>query len=220
MKKNSKPSLRQLLRYGNFKIHADRRLDAAKKLLNRSTNGAGPDETLQNAYLRRSLDVIEHPERFMALAALAPDLAEDGLLRRRFAKGQYAGGDGFRKQVFDLMIAYHGWFSDGPAVEKQVRHYLEPAFRSVPGTRYLGINTHEGIAWFSRERYGDFLFRMYAVALIGIHVESVDADAEEARLFDVIGRWTEARHSSLFQVERLLRSRYLDFSVPAGKPQA
>ena len=210
MTKSLEASLQRTLRYGNFEPPLTRYLKVANKLLTHCADEPCTAEPLHHAYLRRSLDVTENSAQFMALAALAPELAHADSPLRRFARRQYSSGDRFRSVIFDLMTAHHGWFSIDSSAGKDARHYLEPAFRSVPGIRHLEINANGGILWFSRERYGDFLFRMYAVALIGIHAESTNPGPEEARLFGIIGKWTEARHSSLYQVEKLLRCPLLN----------
>ena len=165
------------------------RTDAVLELLNRAAGSAGdPGERLSCAYFRRSLEVVASPERFLALTIIAPVVAAGKRKKKR-------------RGLFDVVLCYHDWYrSLGPT------EALERAFRTEPGKSYLGVNRHQGIAWYDRERFGDFIFRMYTFGLIEIHAGSTpeDIDVAEESLFQVIGQWVQARHASRYQVERLL----------------
>ena len=180
------------------------RSDAVLRLLRRATAGH-PDETLPQAYFRRSLDIIEHPDRFLSLLIVAPGLSRAGKRRWRYAERLFGGREdlfGGREDLFGLVLTFHDWHTSMKPAEA-----LEQAFSHNPGRRYLGVNTYEGIEWYNRERFGDFVFRMYACGLVDLYAGTPTGNQAESEdlLFGVIGQWVDARHASLYQVEKLLR---------------
>ena len=187
--------LRNLLsqEHANANPEIDKRADAVLTLLRRAADSTEP---LPQAYLRRSLDIIASPDRFLGLTIAAPELASSEP-RKQDAVRLWDGD----RALLDVVLSFYDWRRTlGPAVA------LERAFRTEPGRSYLGVNRHQGIEWYNRERYGDFIFRMFAFGLIDLYAGSItgDLDAEEEHLFEVIGRWVEARHASHYQVEKLL----------------
>ena len=195
--------LRNLLsqEHANANPEIDKRADAVLTLLRRAADSTGhstgnPSEPLPQAYLRRSLDIIASPDRFLGLIIVAPEVASCGP-QKQDAERLWDGD----RELLDVVGSFYDWRRTlGPAVA------LERAFRTEPGRSYLGVNRHQGIEWYNRERYGDFIFRMFAFGLIDLYAGSIpgDLDTGEEHLFEVIGRWVEARHASHYQVEKLL----------------
>jgi hypothetical protein len=191
--------LRNLLsqEHVNADPEIDKRADAVLTLLRRAADSTGDlSEPLPQAYFRRSLDIITSPDRFLGLTIVAPQLASSGPQKQDAVRLWH--GD---RELFDVVGSFYDWRRTlGPAVA------LERAFRTEPGRSYLGVNRHQGIEWYNRERYGDFIFRMFAFGLIDLYAGSIpgDLDTGEEHLFEVIGRWVEARHASHYQVEKLL----------------
>jgi hypothetical protein len=98
-------------------------------------------------------------------------------------------------------VRYHDWYG-----EIDPDDLLEDAVSGRTGGRYLGVNTYDGKQWFSRERFGDFVLRMYACALMTVYsrLEGERALEEELRIFRIAARWIHAKDDSGYEVGRLL----------------
>ena len=77
---------------------------------------------------------------------------------------------------------------------------------------FLHINTYEGVEWFNRERYGDFVAWLSVFAAIGapfVDLRSnviTDGEIERRdRLIDIVRIWTTARNTSQYRVTDLRR---------------
>ena len=170
------------------------RSGAVISLLRRSSPGSDL-EPLEYAYFRKSLDIISRPERFLLLLVLSPILAGQRGLHRRLSRLRL----GIEAELYDLVLIYHDWYRTTHANDLLAR-----AVGPGPGKKYLRINTFDNTAWFNRERFGDFIFRMYACALVDMHAHTPKEDVSEKALFGEIGRWRNAEFRSGYRVDALL----------------
>jgi hypothetical protein len=174
------------------------RAQAIVTLLKR-TNRNVVDEPLEYGYFRRSLDIIQNRGSFLLLLALAPSFAGMAGLRKRVLKWRLK----IDSDLFDLILEFHDWYQSVPPADLLAR-----VVASGPGKKYLRINTHDGIAWFNRERFGDLVFRMYSCAVVDLYsrIPHDQACRLEKSLLTEVGTWKDAEFASGYRVDALLAS--------------
>jgi hypothetical protein len=78
----------------------------------------------------------------------------------------------------------------------------------VDAAAYLGVNRHQGVVWFNKERFDILAFWLFAQAVLEVLEESATADAKVARqvleLYEYYDAWSRAAAASGYKVEALL----------------
>ena len=100
--------------------------------------------------------------------------------------------------------------------EVDIDAYLEYV-HDVDVSRYLAINSHEGVVWYNKERMDSLIWWLLAVAMLEIAYDDYttrgDQEPEESpetvmtrvlRAYDCYERWRNAHASAGFRVDRLL----------------
>jgi len=183
-----------------------RRLEIAKNLLANSIQ-PNADETLAQAYLRKSLSMMADRLFFIAGCVVAGAFDEPGdidvcIATTSPSKPEYA------RELIHVMASFCGWF-DAHEPARSAQDLLRRATAEDPARHFLKVNTYGGVLWYDRERYGDFVFWTYLLALLdngdttassGSRPASVKCDS----LFEAVGMFFEARNRSAYRVDRLL----------------
>jgi uncharacterized membrane protein YgcG len=112
-----------------------------------------------------------------------------------------------RRKRLELLIAYDRWaarlLQGVEAPLQSLRRLTE-----IPEIRaYLGVNTHEGVEWFHKERFENLCYWLYVIAVVRMRgdpasdVELVDGIA---RLYRAYGTWRDAAARSEYRLDKLL----------------
>jgi hypothetical protein len=92
--------------------------------------------------------------------------------------------------------------------KKKVARVLENWLRDPEVQQFLGINRYQGILWFHKEGFEEFLWWMLAVAAVAISARrdgNEDGVAEEiVACYDIIKKLQKSVDASEYQVEKLL----------------
>lgn len=108
-----------------------------------------------------------------------------------------------------LMIKYQDWIhQDGP--EEIPVHYLETWLKDSEIQQYIGINRHQGILWYNKESFDEFLWWMYLAGILYLlepdRDSRTDIPGKILRVFQVIDTLRQAEERSGYQVEKLMEA--------------
>jgi glycosidase len=88
------------------------------------------------------------------------------------------------------------------------RTVMETIISDVDAAAYLGVNRHQGVVWFNKERFDILAFWLFAQAVLEVLEESAKADAKVAQrvleLYEYYEAWSRAAAASGYKVEALL----------------
>jgi glycosidase len=98
--------------------------------------------------------------------------------------------------------------SASAAGARTARGVMETIMSDVDAAAYLGVNRHQGVVWFNKERFDILAFWLFAQAVLEVLEESATADAKVARrvleLYEYYDAWSRAAAASGYKVEALL----------------
>ncbi|MFP4373881.1 MAG: alpha-amylase family glycosyl hydrolase [Spirochaetaceae bacterium] len=116
-----------------------------------------------------------------------------------------------------IVIAHGGWYKgDGTAGVATPASVMETIFSDVDAASYLGVNRHEEVVWFNKERFDILAFWLFTGAVLEVLEDSAAADgkvmpdAKVARrvleLSEYYDAWSSAAADSGYKVEALLKN--------------
>ncbi|MBT3272939.1 MAG: hypothetical protein HN368_07285 [Spirochaetales bacterium] len=182
------------------------RLKAAEHILSRY-------DSQPETYFRQTLSALDRSYLFLSAVVLAPLLnsPESGGLKKTLRTLRKSGKirrseESELQKSFKLIPVFAGWQETSSDPGKMIPVFPYPAFDNEPGRSYIGVNVHENISWFSREGLGDFMFRLYTLALVDLYAEYSKEEAKEKEdlLFTSAGMWAEALYQSEYRVDRFI----------------
>ncbi len=109
-----------------------------------------------------------------------------------------------------VMVAHQGWGQTTPSKSDQASQLLQTWLRDDDIQRLLRINRFQGILWFNKEAFDQFLHWMLAVAVISTMADRDLSRKEKTKKTrahqDVINKLKDAAVKSGYQVEKLLEA--------------
>jgi hypothetical protein len=94
-----------------------------------------------------------------------------------------------------IAVSEQGWYSAAPV---DPRRALTDLLADDEVRRYIGVNRHQGILWFNKERFEELLWWLLLVATL------VTEERGAAGPREVLGRLAQAAEASGYQLEKLL----------------
>jgi hypothetical protein len=115
-----------------------------------------------------------------------------------------------------VLLAHGGWYeaagSGGGAKAAAApgpREVMEAILSDVDAASYLGVNRHQDVVWFNKERFDILSFWLFAEAVLEVlEAGGAKPDASTAKrileLYDYYEAWSTAAAASGYKVEALL----------------
>jgi glycosidase len=108
--------------------------------------------------------------------------------------------------VNKLLIDHQRWYRELPTKKQGAYPVLQLWLEDLEVQRYLQINRHQGILWFNKETFEEFVWWMFAISAIQISADSERASVASNILncYEVVQNLLKAEAGSEYQVEKLL----------------
>ncbi len=116
--------------------------------------------------------------------------------------------------IVKLLISHQDWTSPLEAPEKTTKksaayHVLQRWLKDSDVQRFIGVNRYQGILWYNRELFEEWLWWMFAIAVTQVLSASETGEQASGQIsayFDVITALQKAEKASQYQIELLLQA--------------
>ncbi len=167
--------------------------------------------TLLSLLFTRPLGKVVDPEHF---AEISRSWMDEWLLGKRIANalqdsGLEQGAAQYAVTTINMLISYTKWFRADEETVVSTYHVLHRALQQHDVHIYLGINRHQGILWFNKEAFEQWLWWLMMVRTLDIMetATTVEAQAEPLRdLYSLVKTLQQAAAHSDYQVAKLLEA--------------
>jgi hypothetical protein len=139
--------------------------------------------------------------------------------------GQAEGAALWSVSSIKVLVKHEAWCLAPDTGEERTYQALVSWLKDGETQRFLQVNRHEGVLWFNRESFEQFLAWMMTIAAVritaGVGPEGEDGVARAiVACYDVVARLQAAKEASEYQVVKLMEAAKRPAAVPGSDEQS